>query len=194
MVKPHTHPPGRPRNGRRPPRGPRTVPLSSRDQERVAQLKQAAEHCRQTGAPELGDAVDFVLSDEGANFIGRLRWKEAAEENPNLALSMPLSLREEIKEGVKAAGKNLPTQAAMALNAFLDGKFVPDRLERAARGSGGPRANLNVRVNAELRRLADEYGRQLKADGVLDWEPKTSDVLKAWFVVRFTARSKTSKK
>jgi hypothetical protein len=166
------------------------VPLSRQDQNRVELLKQASAHLRETGAPkELAEVVDFVLTDEGANFVGRLRWKDAAEENPNLALRLPEVLRDEIKAGAKAAGKTLTTQAVTALNAFLDGKFVPvnPKEEPVFRAAGGPQAMLNVRVNAELRKRVDEYGAKLKEDGVLDWAPLTSHVLKAWFVEKFTS-------
>lgn len=168
------------------------MPLSRQDQNRVELLKQASAHLRETGAPKLAEAVDFVLTDEGANFIGRLRWKETAEENPNLALRMPLVLRDEIKAGAKAAGKTLTAQAVTALNAFLDGEFVPfdPKEEDVLRAAGGPQAMLNVRVNAELRKRADEYGAKLKQDGRLDWAPLTSHVLKAWFVEKFTAQPK----
>lgn len=187
MVHNRTRPPGHPRTGQRPPRGPRPVPLSRQDQHRVELLKQASAHLRETGAPkELAETVDFVLTDEGANFVSRLRWKEAAEENPNLAIRMPTVLRDEIKERVKVAGKSLPTQAVTALNAFLDGEYVPVRPERAPRGGTGSVSNLNVRVNAELRRQVDEHGRRLMADGSLDWEPLTSHVLRSWFVEKFT--------
>ncbi|WP_107400461.1 hypothetical protein [Streptomyces africanus] len=163
------------------------MPLSRQDQNRVELLQQASAHLRETGAPKLAEAVDFVLTDEGANFVNRLRWKGAAEENPNLALRMPLALRDEIKAGAKAAGKSLTAQAVTALNAFLDGKFVPE--QGAARVSGSPQAMLNVRVNAELRKRVDEHGAKLKEDGVLDWAPLTSHVLKAWFVEKFTSAS-----
>jgi hypothetical protein len=185
-----TRPPGRSRYGRRPPRGPRLVPLSRRDQDRVEQLRQASAHLRETGAPKLADAVDFVLTDEGANFIGRLRWKETADENPNLALSMPTVLRDAIKAGASAQGKNLTTQAVVALNAFLAGDFVPERPERGKPGTVAPKSNLNVRVNAELRARVDEHGRKLMEDGVLDWAPLTSHVLKAWYAQKFAPEFK----
>ncbi|CAK7288575.1 hypothetical protein [Streptomyces misionensis] len=164
------------------------MPLSRQDQNRVDLLKKASAHLRSTGAPEeLAEVVDFVMTDEGANFVNRLRWKGAEQENPNLAIRMPLALREEIKTGAQAAGKSLTTQAVAALNAFLDGKYVPFDPKEEDVFRGGPQAMLNIRVNAELRRHADEYGAKLKADGVLDWAPLTSHVLKAWFVEKFTA-------
>jgi hypothetical protein len=163
------------------------VPLSPRDQERVEKIQQASAHLRRTGEPQLAEHVDFLLTDEGANFVNRLRWKEASEENPNLAIFMPTSVRDEIKAGVKRAGTALPTQAVLALNAFLNGTYLPARQESARRGSGGSKSNLNVRVNADLRRRVDEHGKQLLADGVLDWAPRTSHVLKSWFTEKFTA-------
>jgi hypothetical protein len=161
------------------------VTLSRRDQDRVEQLRQASAHLRETGAPKLADAVDFVLTDEGANFIGRLRWKETAEENPNLPLSMPTVLRDLIKKNAAAQGKNLTTQAVVALNAFLAGDFVPQRQERGKPGTALPKSNLNIRVNRELRAQVDAHGRKLMEDGVLDWAPLTSHVLKAWYAEKF---------
>jgi hypothetical protein len=161
------------------------VTLSRRDQDRVEQLRQASAHLRETGAPKLADAVDFVLTDEGANFIGRLRWKETAEENPNLPLSMPTVLRDLIKKNAAAQGKNLTTQAVVALNAFLAGDFVPQRQERGKPGTALPKSNLNIRVNRELRAQVDAHGKKLMEDGVLDWAPLTSHVLKAWYAEKF---------
>ncbi|MFB8182669.1 hypothetical protein ACFC8N_43100 [Streptomyces sp. NPDC055966] len=166
------------------------MPISRHDQERVDHLKKAAAHLRQTGAPEeLAETVEFVLTDEGANFVNRLRWSGAAQENPNLALSMPTVLRDQIKAGAKAAGKSLPAQAVVALNSFLDGTYMPfdPREENLFRASGRTRSNLNVRVNADLRQRVDAHGQQLKEDGVLDWAPSTPQVLKAWFAEKFAS-------
>lgn len=163
------------------------MPLSRQDQYRVDLLKKASAHLRNTGAPtELAESVDFVLTDEGANFVSRLRWKGAEQEAPNLALRMPLAVRDQVKAMAAAEGKSLTAQATAALNAFLDGEFTPERPERAPRGAGGTVANLNIRVNADLRRRVDEYGQKLLADGELDWAPITSNVLRSWFVDHFT--------
>lgn len=186
MVNAPTRPPNRDPGRRRPPEGPRLVPLSRRDQERVEKIQEASVHLRETGAPELAEHVDFLLTDEGANFVNRLRWKDASEENPNLAIFMETTLRDEIKAGVTAAGKTLPTQAVLALNAFLNGDYLPTRQENGPRGSGVSKSNLNVRVNGDLRQRVDEHGKKLLEDGVLDWAPRTSHVLKSWFVEKFT--------
>ncbi|MEU9578787.1 hypothetical protein [Streptomyces chilikensis] len=182
---PLCRPPTRPERHR--PKGPRTMPLSRNDQERVNRLRQASQHLRTTGAPELADEVDFVLTAEGANFAKRIQWQEAEQENPNLALRMPREMRDRIKLNASRSGQTatLATQAVIGLNKFLNGEFMPPRPQRAPRGTAAEAANLNVRVNAELRQQVDEHGKKLLADGVTDWAPITSQVLIAWFVENF---------
>ncbi|MGW5989524.1 hypothetical protein ACWFRT_13495 [Streptomyces anulatus] len=174
--------------------------LSRQDQHRVDLLKKASAHLRETGAPtELADSVDFVLTDEGARFVSRLRWKDLEEESPNLAIRMPRVVRDEIKanvqkkdeamkkDGSTAAlkkGTSLSMEAAAALNAFLTDEYTPLRPVRGEHE--GPVANLNIRVNADLRRRVDEYGQKLLADGELDWAPITSQVLRSWLIDNFT--------
>lgn len=162
--------------------------LSRQDQHRVDLLKKASAHLRNTGAPtELADSVDFVLTDEGARFVSRLRWKDLEQESPNLAVRMPRALRDEIKTTVQQKGTSLPAEAAAALNAFLADEYTPLRPVRGEHE--GPVANLNIRVNADLRRRVDEYGQKLLADGELDWAPITSQVLRSWLIDNFTTLS-----
>ncbi|MFH8483635.1 hypothetical protein [Streptomyces sp. NPDC018055] len=159
--------------------------LSRQDQHRVDLLKKASAHLRDTGAPtELADTVDFVLTDEGARFVSRLRWQDLEQESPNLAVRMPRALRDEIKTTVQQKSTSLPAEAAAALNAFLADEYTPLRPVRGEHE--GPVANLNIRVNAELRRRVDEYGQKLLADGELDWAPITSQVLRSWLIDHFT--------
>lgn len=162
--------------------------LSRQDQHRVDLLKKASAHLRDTGAPtELADSVDFVLTDEGARFVSRLRWKDLEQESPNLAVRMPRALRDEIKTTVQQKDTSLPVEAAAALNAFLTDEYTPLRPVRGEHE--GPVANLNIRVNADLRRRVDEYGQKLLADGELDWAPITSQVLRSWLIDNFTTLS-----
>ncbi|MCX4606872.1 hypothetical protein OG402_41325 [Streptomyces anulatus] len=162
--------------------------LSRQDQHRVDLLKKASAHLRNTGAPtELADSVDFVLTDEGARFVSRLRWKDLEQESPNLAVRMPRALRDEIKTTVQQKGTSITTEAAAALNAFLADEYTPLRPVRGEHE--GPVANLNIRVNADLRRRVDEYGQKLLADGELDWAPITSQVLRSWLIDNFTTLS-----
>lgn len=183
MVNAPTRPPGRSRNGRRPPRGPRLVPLSRDDHKRVELTKQAAEHLRTGGParPELADAVDFLLTDEGRKFLVRLGWQDTAQKKPNLPMEIPETLRDAIKAKAAAAGANLEAEAEHALNEFLAGRFTPAQPERSPRGQAPKKVNLNVRVDRALRGQADELGAQLLADGELDWAPRTSHVIVSWF-------------
>jgi hypothetical protein len=181
-----TRPPGRSRNGRRPPRGPRLVPLSRDDNKRVELTKQAAEHLRTGGParPELADAVDFLLTDEGRKFIVRLGWQDTAQRKPNLAMEIPVTLRDDIKEVAAAAGAKLEAEAEHALREFLAGRFTPAQPKKAPRGKTPAKANLNVRVDRELRRRADELGQRLLAEDELDWAPRASNVIVSWFTDR----------
>ena len=189
MANTPMRPPNRDRSRRRPPRGPRLVPTDrtsqrQQDQQRVSQLQQAATHLRETGKPDLADTVDFVLTDEGRKFIGRISWQKTGEEKPNLAMQVPVTLRDAVKAKAAAAGANLEAEAQRALEEFVAGSFTPARPVKAARGQAPAKVNLNVRVNAALRRQAEEVADQLLAEGELDWAPKASHVIVAWFMDR----------
>lgn len=162
------------------------MPLSRDDQKRVELTKKAAEHLRTGGParPELADAVDFLLTDEGRKFIGRLTWQSTAEKKPNLALEMPATLRDAIKAKAAAAGANLEAEVEHALGEFLAGRFTPAQPERFPRGQAPKKANLNVRVDADLRRRSEELGKQLLAEGELDWAPGITNILTSYFTDR----------
>jgi hypothetical protein len=162
------------------------VPLSRDDQQRVTRIREAAGHLRSGGParPDLADTVDFLLTDEGRKFVGRLNWQETGQQKPNLALEMPETLRDAIKAKAGAAGASLEAEAEHALNRFLAGDFTPARPERAVRGQAPKKANLNVRVDRELRRRATELGEQLLAEDELDWAPGITNILTSYFTDR----------
>lgn len=190
MAHTPTCPPSQSRMRRRPPRGPRPVPLSRDDQNRVDQLHAVSAHLRSTGVPEFADRVDFVLTKEGMAFIGRLRREsmqgqaDEATVPANLPMYMDRAQRDEIKAAAKTASANLGFEAEHALKQFLVGVFTPAQSKRERRGTAAPKANLNVRVDAVLRREADKLGQALLADGELDWAPLASNVIVSWFVDR----------
>lgn len=233
VRKAPTRPPNRSRNGGRPPRGPRTVALRPEDNERVQQLTQASAYLRTLAsaadasdeaaqkAPELkdgvslrkmADAVDFVMTPEGRSFVNRLRVQRLREEEAegkygqNLAIAMPLAVREDIKERVAKAAKaaqkeereraaaegrepkkvtvSIPAEAQKSLEAFLAGEFVPERPQRAARGTAGKVGNLNVRVDPDLRQRAEDFGADNAAR--FGWAPRASHVIAAWLIGKFT--------
>ncbi|MFE0206967.1 hypothetical protein [Streptomyces sp. NPDC058985] len=191
-----TRPPNRFRNGGRPPRGPRTVALRPEDKKRVDQLTAAAQHLRETGKDEWAGAVDFVMTPEGRLFVNRLRVdrlrtaEAAGEFGQNLAIMMPLRVREEIKAGVAAAKVTASAEAGKALEAFVAGDFVPERPQRAARGTAEKTGNLNVRVDPELRQRAEDFGADHAAK--FGWAPRASHIIAAWLKGRFTEAGRAS--
>jgi len=155
------------------------------DARRVENLQRAAAHLRESGAPaELADTVEFVLTEEGRKFIGRLNWKKTSQANPNLALTMPEELRGRIKAAAAVAGASLEAEAHRALEEFLAGRFTPAEPVRAAPGEASKKVNLNIRVNAELRREAENLGNDLLAQDEMTWAPKISHILISWFTDR----------
>ena len=184
MANAPTRPPKTSRYGRRPPRGPRLVPISRDDQQRVARIRQASAHLSKTGAPDLAAEVDFLLTEDGRKFVGRLHWQERSDEAPNFGIWMPESLRDEIKAKASTAGAHLQSEAEHALTEFVEGRFTPAQPKRAGRGQAGKKVNLNVRINAALRGRADEMGQELLNEGELDWAPSTSQILVSYFMDR----------
>ncbi|MER6249408.1 hypothetical protein [Streptomyces griseorubiginosus] len=160
------------------------MPISNADQQRVTMVRKAADRLREVNSPELAEHVDFLLTDEGRKFVGRLNWQKTADDKPNLAMQMPEELRDLIKGKAAAAGASLTAEAEHALQEFLDGRFTPAPSERAVRFTRPKRVNLNVRVSRELRRRADDLGKELLAEGELDWAPRASHVIVQWFTDR----------
>lgn len=165
--------------------------MPSRDTSLRSQLTAAAARLREVDSPDLAEAVELVLAPTG---WGRLRRSApsvsgsgAGEElAPNLPIYMPKTLRDEIKAGVAKAPGNvtLSSEAEKALKAFVAGEFVPGKPERAARGTGGEKVNLNVRVDAELRKQAEDFGADNAAE--FGWAPRASHVIAAWLIGKFT--------
>ncbi|MGW2384377.1 hypothetical protein [Streptomyces sp. NPDC001658] len=160
------------------------MPISSADQQRVAMVKKAADRLREVDSPELAEQVDFLLTDEGRRFVGRLTWQKTADEKPNMAIQMPEPLRDAIKTKAAAAGANLEAEAEHALKEFLEGRFTPARPVKSPRGQGPKKVNLNVRVPRGLRSDAEVLSGQLLAEGELDWQPNITNILTSYFTDR----------
>lgn len=171
--------------------------LRPEDNKRVELLTEAAAFLRAEGKDQHADTVEFVLTPEGRTFVNRLRVQRLREEEAegkygqNLAIAMPLLVREDIKANVAQAARENPgekvtvsTEAAKALEAFLAGEFVPERPQRAARGTAEKTGNLNVRVDPDLRQRAEDFGADNAAR--FGWAPRASHVIASWLVQRFT--------
>jgi hypothetical protein len=181
------------------------VALRPEDQKRVEHLTEAAAHLRSTGREEWADTVDFMLTPDGRAFLNRLRVDRLRQEDAegkygyNLAIGMPLTVREEIKANVaKAARENpasdpkkqitLQNEATKALEAFLAGTYVPPKPQRAVRGSAEEKVNLNIRLDPdlpELRQRAEDHGADNASE--FGWAPRASHVIFGWLAERFTA-------
>lgn len=199
MANTPTRPPNRSRSERRtPPRGPRPVALRPEDIKRVDQLAQVSAHLRSEGKTEWADTVDFVLSPEGSRFVNRLRVQRLRQEGAegkygqNLAIAMPLVVREEIKANVAKLARTKPgekitvsSEATRALEAFLAGEFVPDRPQRVARGMAEKVGNLNVLLDPGLRQRAENFGADHAAE--FGWAPRASHIIARWLMRYYTA-------
>lgn len=182
MANAPTRPPGHSRFGRRPPRGPVTVPASrDDDKQRIAKLHQASAHLRSTGAPELAAEVDFVLTDEGARFLNRLRWGTVADDNPNLAISVTPELRARLKALASENGKKLDQIVRDGFDRYIAGRWLPP--EPMKRRRGLEKVNLNLRTDAGQRQRL----RELKAERSEELGFQVADawIALAWLLEEF---------
>lgn len=177
--------------------------MPSRDTSLRSKLTAAAARLREVDSPELAEAVELTLTPTG---WGRLR-RSAAEVSgsgssdalaPNLPIYMAKAVRDEIKKNVEAAaaakpglGISLPAEAKAALETFLAGKFAPEKPKWAPRGTAEEKANLNVRVDADLRQRAEEYGADHAAK--FGYAPRASHVIAAWLIAKYTTPKKADK-
>lgn len=140
----------------------------SRDNERIAKLRQASTHLRAGGParPELADEVDFLLTEEGARFLNRLRWGAVAEQSPNLAMNVTPELRARLKALASENGKKLDQIVQEGFERYIAGTWMPpEPPPKRPRGSGSETVNLNIRTDAgqrdKLRQLKDQRSREL---------------------------------
>jgi len=79
-----------------------------------------------------------------------LKQPTTSSASGNVAISMPRSTREELKQ--HATDTSLSADVTEAFKSFLEGTFTPDAPVRARRNSGATAetVNLNVRVDSDL--------------------------------------------
>lgn len=179
MATNRTRPPAAPRRSiGRPPNGPRTVP--SKDAKLVANLRAASIRLTEVGAPELAAAVDEVLAPSGWSKLRHATDTTTGVSTPNVPIHMPLVLRAAIQQ----ASDNVPADVAEGLEAFIDGQFAPAaNFYRSRRNTGLETGNLNVRVDADLKRRFQEAAEDFAED--LGYKPALSYIAKAWLIDKY---------
>lgn len=170
--------------------------MQTRGTQLRTQLAHAAARLREVDSPDLAEAVEEVLKPTGWGLLRRSSPEVSGSGHadrlpPNLPVRMPKAVREEIKRNVAAAQAAKPgvkitlaTEAERALEAFLAGEFAPEQPQRLPRGAKVEWANLNVRVDAELRQRAEDFGADNAAE--FGFAPRASHIISSWLIQRFT--------
>jgi hypothetical protein len=136
----------------------------------------------------VADAIDLVLSPKGMPLIGRLQTlRDDDTDTTNVAIRMPVVLREHLKKEAAVAHATLSDDAADALNAFIDGEFAPVKQQRAPRGAAGTSAtksgNLNVTPPTSLIEQALHVSEE--RIGELGWMPRPSHIIAAYLIDKY---------
>lgn len=183
MAQTPTRPPNRPRNERRtPPKGPRTVPLSRKDQRTKDNLQAAAERLRAVGNPKYAAVVEGILTPSGAAFIQRLH----SERIPTaMTVYMPEAERDHIRKAAEEAGENnLSALADEALHQFIHGQFRPGPYARATARTTSTNDERTLSLTVD-RRLKDQAASLIKDPQFikgLGWKPRGTALLVRMFL------------
>ncbi|MFK8851279.1 hypothetical protein [Streptomyces sp. Ac-502] len=157
--------------------------MPKKDDDLLRRLSRASAHLRDTGAPDLADAVDEMCAPTG---WGKLRRAiEAASPLPrNVAVYMPREERDHLRQAAADRNLVLTEEAHEGLRRFLAGEFTPVNLGRGPYTGDTVLSNLNLRLDPDLRSRADAHGKQLKETGELDWTPKAVHVVRQYLLQR----------
>lgn len=185
MANAPTRPPNRNNHlAGRPPRGPRRVPRTPRRDynETRALITKAVETLRKNKRnEELADAVEYTLTPD---YIASGRYElveKGTAGKRNMAISTQKFVRNHLKRASEAVGSSMTELVSEALTELAAGRFTPPQTplskgasgkgkEDSFPGEGSLPANINVRVDSELREKADERCDELS--GELGWHVK----------------------
>lgn len=164
---PTRRPSNRPRSGRRPPKGPRTVASDLR-----ARLHEASAQLKADGHADHAAAVDAVLAPRGWTLL------KPTGQGAGTS-SLPVMMAEPLREAFKQAAKDKDvTLGAVVTDGFrkvIEGTWVPPKPKRAPSTPGGAAlVNLNVRVDKDVRArleellpaLSERLGYKLRLGGI----------------------------
>lgn len=178
MARNPTRPPGR-TSRTAPPRGPRPVPLSPKDQRTMDTIKSAAAHLGQQGQEEEASTVASLLTPAGAAFITRLY---AERETSPMGIHMPGPEKEHFMRAAKGTGDNLSALADQALYEIIEGTFRPSGDEPLSTpygtsGTTEKRGNLNLTVDKRLKVRTDALLDDAAFIAELGWKPRAASTL-----------------
>lgn len=104
-------------------------------------------------AYDAASAVESILAPRGYLLLRR-------EEQPGTGSPLTVTLNEELKKTLLAAGEEFGVVfsglAEEAYRLVRDGEWLPPKAAKAPRGTGGGKAVLNVRIDANLREQVQE--------------------------------------
>lgn len=162
--------------------------MARKDNQIRQRLTEAAATLRKAGSTDLAEAVDLILAPQGWGILRRSdpQAGDAAENlPPNLPIRISTIDRDRIRAAQQRAGNTLTADATEGLNAFIAGTFSPEQPARSARGSGEEKAVINVRVDPEMRRRAEQAAEE-RADE-LGWKPRPMHIIREWLIHQYPA-------
>jgi hypothetical protein len=112
-------------------------------------LKTAAELLRNDGHEEAARDVEAVLAPGGWN------WLRETEPTQSEMVPLPLTMDRRLKDALAKAAEDTGTVPSAAVaegyRAFLEGRFVPPRVQRSRGSAGYSKTTMTVTVPKELR-------------------------------------------
>ncbi|MGW7283910.1 hypothetical protein ACWGH4_00165 [Streptomyces sp. NPDC054847] len=167
--------------------------MARKDNQIRQQIATAASHLRDTGKPDLADAIDLVLAPAGWGILRRSDPDAGdATSAPNLPIRISATDRDRIRAAQEQAGTSLIADATEGLNAFIAGEFSPEQPARSVRGSGEEKVVINVRIDEELRKRVEQAAEE-RADE-LGWKPRPMHVIREWLIQEKYPAPKASRK
>jgi hypothetical protein len=162
--------------------------VARKDNQIRQRLTEAAATLRKTGSTDLAEAVDLILAPQGWGILRRSdpQAGDAADSlPPNLPIRIAATDRDRIRAAQEKAGASIVADATEGLNAFIEGRFSPEQPARSVRGSGEEKVVINVRVDLEMRRRAEQAAED-RADE-LGWKPRPMHIIREWLIHQYPA-------
>lgn len=125
-------------------------------------VEQAIDSLRSRGAARQADAVQTVL-DYALHAAEQAKARSSQSGDPNVAIPIDSGLHLRAYDG----SENLTADVLEGWEAFLAGRFDPERPQRAAHGAGQAKSVLNIRASKEKLAEVEAAADRLVAER--DW-------------------------